>query len=360
MQNALTIVTYHYVRNLQYSRYPEIKGLSTDDFEEQIQYIKKHYNVISGPELMDAIVEDAPLPPRPLILTFDDGYIDHFTDVFPVLDRENLPGCFFPPAKCILEHEVLNVNKIQFVLASTPEKRTLVEYIFKQIDDNRSRYNLLTSAAYWEKLGKPGRFDPAEVIFCKRMLQHELHPELRQAITDELFSRYVTSDEASFSRELYMSTDQIQVLKRYGMYVGSHGYDHFWLNTLSTQQQEREIDQSLMFLKSMGVDDRRWIMCYPYGAYDESLLSVLKSRNCVIGLTTEVGLASLDNNNALVLPRIDTNDLPKDSNAGVNMWTLKASESLDGMASRALHRMAIPFCSIAANELGSLAALISM
>ena len=360
MQSALTIVTYHYVRNLQYSRYPEIKGLSTDDFEEQIRYIKKHYNVISGPELMDAIVEDAPLPPRPLILSFDDGYIDHFTDVFPILDRENLPGCFFPPAKCILEHEVLNVNKIQFVLASTPDKRMLVEHIFKQIDDNRSRYNLLTPAAYWEKLGTPGRFDPAEVIFCKRMLQRELHLELRKTITDELFSRYVSNDEASFSHELYMSADQIQMLMRCGMYVGSHGYDHFWLNTLSTQQQEWEIDQSLMFLKSVGADDQRWIMCYPHGAYDESLLSVLKSRNCVIGLTTKVGLASLDESDALVLPRIDTNDLPKDANAGVNTWTLKASELLEGMANKALHRMAIPFCSVSADELGSLAALIAM
>ena len=325
MKSVLTIVMYHYVRDLRHARYPEIKGLSKEDFEEQAQYIKKHYNVISGPELMDAIVEGAPLPPRPLILTFDDGYIDHFTEAFPVLDRENLPGCFFPPAKCILEHKVLDVNKIHFVLASTPEKRTLVEYIFKQIDENRSRYNLLTSAVYWEKLGTPSRFDPAEVIFCKRMLQRELPVELRQAIIDELFSRYVTTDEASFSRELYMTPDQLGMLHRHGMYVGSHGYDHFWLNTLSTQEQEREIDQSLAFLKSVGSDIRRWIMCYPYGAYNESLLSVLKSRNCIIGLTTEVGLARLGEHNPLILPRLDTNDLPKDSNAEVNEWTVKAA-----------------------------------
>lgn len=323
MKSVLTIIMYHYVRDLRCSRYPEIKGLSKDDFEEQIQYIKKHYNVISGPELMDAIVEGAPLPPHPLILTFDDGYIDHFTEVFPVLDRENLPGCFFPPAKYILEHKVLDVNKIHFVLASTPEKRTLVEYIFKRIDENRSRYNLLTSAAYWEKLGTPSRFDPAEVIFCKRMLQRELPVELRQAITDELFSRYVTTDEAAFSRELYITPDQLGMLSRHGMYVGSHGSDHFWLNTLSTQEQEREIDQSLAFLKSVGSDIRRWIMCYPYGAYNESLLSVLKSRNCIIGLTTEVGLARLGEHNPLILPRLDTNDLPKDSNAEVNKWTVK-------------------------------------
>jgi len=320
----ITIVMYHYVRELRYSRYPDIKGLSKDHFGEQIQYIKKHYNVISGLELMDAIVESAPLPPNPLLLTFDDGYIDHFTEVFPVLDKYNLPGCFFPPAKCILEHEVLDVNKIHFVLASTPEKRELVDYILKSIDENRSHYNLLPSAAYWEKLAKPNRFDPAEVIFVKRILQRELPIEFRQHIIDELFSRYVTSDKASFSRELYMSPEQIQVLQKHEMYIGSHGYDHFWLNTLSTKQQEHEIDQSLKFLKSVGADVGRWIMCYPYGAYNDSLLSVLKSRKCVVGLSTEVGIASLLESNPLALPRIDTNDLPKDANASASEWTLKA------------------------------------
>ncbi len=324
MRNVLTIVMYHYVRKLRYSRYPEIKGLDSGDFEEQIKYIKKHYNVISGPDLMDAIVEGKPLPPHPLLMTFDDGYIDHFTEVFPILDRENLTGCFFPPAKCILEHKVLDVNKIHFVLASAPDKQKLVEYIFKQIDENTSRYNLPSHMVHWEKFGKPNRLDPAEVVFCKQMLQSELPLELRHSIIDELFRQYVTKDESSFSCELYMNTDQIRMLYNHGMYVGSHGYDHFWLNTLSTQQQEMEIDQSLIFLKSIGVDISRWIMCYPYGAHNESLHSVLKSRNCVVGLTTEVSLANLDKNNALTMPRLDTIDLPKDSNAKSNQWTVKA------------------------------------
>lgn len=324
MHTVLTIVMYHYVRDLRHSRYPYIRGLSTDDFEEQIRYIKKHYNVISGPQLMDNIVEGEELPPRPLLLTFDDAYIDHFTVVFSVLDRLNLPGCFFPPAKCILEHQVLDVNKIHFVLACVPATQLLVDYICKKIDESQSRCDLLTFSEYWEKLGAASRFDPAEVIFCKRILQRELPLELRRTIIDELFNRFVTNDEASFSRELYMSLDQIQVLQRHGMYVGSHGYDHFWLNTISTEQQEEEIQQSLAFLKSVSADVERWMMCYPYGAYNESLISVLKSRNCVAGLTTEIGLASLDTNDALLLPRLDTSDLPKDANAEVNRWTLTA------------------------------------
>jgi len=131
----LSIIMYHYVRELHYSRYPEIKGLETDHFREQITYIKKHYNVISGANLLAAAEADAlrNLPPRALLLTFDDGYVDHFTQVFPVLHREELSGCFFPSAKSILENQVLDVNKIHFVLARVPDKQAIVDYIFQML-----------------------------------------------------------------------------------------------------------------------------------------------------------------------------------------------------------------------------------
>lgn len=323
MQRLLTIVMYHYVRDLKRSRYPQIKGLDKAKFEEQIAYIKNHYHVISGAELMDAIVEPGELPPRPLLLTFDDGYIDHFAEVLPVLRKENLPGCFFPPAKPILEHEVLDVNKIHFVLASSADPRKLVAYILKQVDIKRDRYGLSLSEAYWEKIAKPNRYDPAEIVFCKEMLQRELPSELRKKLIDQMFGLYVTRDETSFATELYMSIEQIRSIQSEGMYVGSHGYDHVWLNTLSPTQQELEIDQSLKFLKAVGASEDRWIMCYPYGAYDESLVTILKSRSCVAGLTTEVGLAQI-HADPFTLPRLDTNDLPKQSNAAASEWTIRA------------------------------------
>jgi hypothetical protein len=65
-------------------------------------------------------------------------------------------------------------------------------------------------------------------------------------------------------------------------------------------------------------------MCYPYGAYDESLLRLVKSRNCVVGLTTEVDLARLGEGDPLTLPRLDTTDLPLRSSAEVHTWTVLA------------------------------------
>src|SRR5256885_6216828 len=101
----LSIVMYHYVRELRCSRFPNINGLETDQFREQIAYIKKHYTVISGAELLAAADAHAlgTLPRAAALLTFDDGYLDHFTQVFPILQREKLAGCFFPPGNCTLE-----------------------------------------------------------------------------------------------------------------------------------------------------------------------------------------------------------------------------------------------------------------
>jgi peptidoglycan/xylan/chitin deacetylase (PgdA/CDA1 family) len=321
MKKTITIVMYHYVRELEYSRYPEIKGLSTEQFKGQIAYIKKYYNVISADDLMDAIEFDSTLPPQSLLLTFDDAYIDHFTQVFPILDKEKLPGCFFPPGKSIIENQVLDVNKVHFVLASVQNKGDLVNHIFLLLDQYRSQYDLEQSDYYWQKVGKPNRFDTAEVIFIKRMLQRELPEQLRETITNDLFKKHVSSDERAFAKELYMSPDQISCLQRNGMYIGSHGFDHYWLDSLGEKEQEKEIDYSLDFLSDVGSDTKRWIMCYPYGGYNESLLSILQKRKCLVGLSTEVGIADLGEDHPLELPRLDTNDLPKESHASPNEWT---------------------------------------
>ena len=92
------------------------------------------------------------------------------------------------------------------------------------------------------------------------------------------------------------------------MYVGSHGYRHLWLNKESKKSQDLEIDCSLKFLADIGASTNNWIMCYPFGAYNNETLEILRGRRCAVGLTTRVDVADLDSDNALELPRLDTND----------------------------------------------------
>jgi peptidoglycan/xylan/chitin deacetylase (PgdA/CDA1 family) len=324
VDRRVTIIMYHFIRDLEKSRYPELKGLDRRDFIEQLEYIRRFYKPITMEDLITAANSNrASLPKNSLLLTFDDGYIDHFTEVFPILDRFGIQGSFFPPAKAITEHRVLDVNKIHFILASVKDKTKIVRSIFVDIKKSQAEYDLEPPESYYAKLAIPGRYDTAEVIFIKRILQKGLPEELRGRMVDKLFGEFVTDDEAAFATELYMNIEQLQCMRRNGMFIGSHSFDHYWLDSLSMEEQESEIDLSLDFLGRIGCDLENWVMCYPYGGYNESLLSLLDKKRCKIGLSVNVKIADLEHENPLALSRLDTNDLPKHRDAEPNEWTRK-------------------------------------
>lgn len=322
-KEKVSIIMYHYVRDLKHSRYPDIKGLDISLFYEQIEYLKKHYHFITMEMLIDSIENNSSLPDNSVLLTFDDGYSDHFKYVFPFLDKHKIQGSFFPPAKAITEHTVLDVNLIHFILASENDKLKIIYEIKNELDKYRKDYNLRSFSFYYDKLAQANRFDTADVIFIKRLLQVELEESLRNIITNNLFEKIVGIDEDSFSRELYMNIEQIQCMNRNGMHIGSHGYDHYWLGSLDRQKQKIEIEKALEFLTIVGSDKDNWTMCYPYGNYNETTIKLLKEYNCKLALTTEVNIADIQKHNKYTLPRLDTNDIPKDKEANTNGWYLK-------------------------------------
>ncbi|TDM09566.1 MAG: polysaccharide deacetylase [Ideonella sp. MAG2] len=318
MTRKLSVVMYHYVRDLKSSRFPEIKGLDFRLFVEQIEYLRRHYQFVTAQQVALCLDGAEPLPEKAVLLTFDDAYIDHYTQVFPFLDRLGIQGSFYVPAKAVSESTVLDVNKIHFTLAGQADKGQLVRSIDRLLDKFRAHREIEPFDSLVEKFAKPSRYDTAEVMLIKSLLQHGLPLDIRSQIVNELFVQTVGMDEASFSRELYMSTEQVQAMHRHGMHIGCHGYNHFWWNKLDRAAVENEIDKSLAYLQEVGVTRDLWTACYPYGSYDDQAIEILADRQCRYALTTEVGVADLQRDMRHKLPRLDTNDFPKSRDAALN------------------------------------------
>jgi peptidoglycan/xylan/chitin deacetylase (PgdA/CDA1 family) len=307
--NDLTIVMYHYVRPIKGSRFPGIKGLELEGFKRQLDYLSEKFYIVSTERIIDAIKNGSKLPSNACWLTFDDGYKDHFKFVLPELLKRNLHGAFFPPRVAIVDDVVLDVNSIHHILNCATD----VEELVLKLNAHCHSSGIAESetALFYKELAVANRFDNANTVYVKRMLQHALPEELRSSIVDKLFHEYVGISTASFSNELYMSIDEVQSLVKSGMYVGSHGSMHYWLDKISSAEQEKDIKQSLNFLEHVGAATRDWVMCYPYGAYNEATLSLLHKYNASIGITTEVRVANLKGDNPFELPRLDTNDFPQ-------------------------------------------------
>ncbi len=87
------ILMYHYVEYVTDERDTIRKSLALTPhvFEKQLQtLVNDGYTFITTKDLADVLDEKAKLPAKPIILTFDDGYGDFYTDVFPLLKKHNV------------------------------------------------------------------------------------------------------------------------------------------------------------------------------------------------------------------------------------------------------------------------------
>lgn len=308
----VTVVMYHYIRDLSNSRYPFINGLEIEHFKYQIEYFKENYNIITMEMLIEAFDDSKILPPKSILLTFDDAYIDHYINVFPILKSYNIQGSFFPPVKAVIEHTVLDVNKIHFIISAESNKSKIINSVYKLLDKYRVEYGLESNDYYYQKLAIATRYDTPDIKFIKMLLQVELERSIRKIIIDDLYKEYFGINENVFSRELYMNYDQIKLMQRCGMHIGSHSYDHYWLGSLSKEKQKIELEKSLDFLYSLNTKNENWTLCYPYGNYNNETLELLKELKCKLAFSTNVNIAKVDRELRYRIPRFDTNDFPKE------------------------------------------------
>ena len=291
---------YHYVRDLKRSRFPKIKGLDFCEFKKQVSYLKNNYNIISIEEF---IRKEYSTKKKNCVLTFDDGYIDHYDFVLPTLIKENIKGSFFVPVDTIKDNKILDVNLIHLILASANENKIFerIKYHFQTIDssDNLSKYI--------DKINTISRYDTETTIVIKRLLQSVLPLDIRTKICRLLLEDFLDDDEKSLSKSLYMSKNQIKEMISNGMHFGSHGKSHFWFSSLNKTEQENEITSSIEFLNYLYNKDYLLTMCYPYGDYNESTLELLTKHEFKLGLTTVPKTYNLGDS-ILEIPRWDTND----------------------------------------------------
>lgn len=329
--SKIYIVTYHYTRDLRNSRYPDIKGLDYKLFDQQLAFFKENFNVIRMERLIEALNTGdagAVIPDNALLLTFDDGYIDHYTVAFPLLKKYEMQGSFFVHSDVLSNNIALDANKLQFVLASGADISEIKNSLLKEVDQFRSeKPDLASNAELIEKYAIPNRWDTAEVMFVKRMLQTVLPQELRRIICERLFKEYVGIDETIFSKELYMNMDQIRIMHSDGMHIGIHGDGNTLLGEMNTESVKESIDHALMFLGEV-VSPSSWSLSYHDGKNNtDKIIEYVKSKGCAIGFTTDWGLADIGKDAGLLLPRLDCNDFPPKSDSYKRVFTCRGRDA---------------------------------
>lgn len=91
-QKGIPILMYHSIKDLP----GNTLGVPPQQFREEIQWLaQQEYTPISLEQYYRALTYDAALPPKPIVLTFDDGYVDNFLTAWPILKAVHYQATFF-------------------------------------------------------------------------------------------------------------------------------------------------------------------------------------------------------------------------------------------------------------------------
>lgn len=92
------ILVYHIIRPSYASDSAQVRALAQtpEIFDAQMQYLRDaNYHLISFATLENYFNKGTPLPSRPVIISFDDGWSDQFAYAFPILQKYNYTATFF-------------------------------------------------------------------------------------------------------------------------------------------------------------------------------------------------------------------------------------------------------------------------
>lgn len=99
---GVPVVMYHSVSNEAASENAAGLRVTKNNFDAQMKYLKDNgYYTLTMDEVNDFITKNKPIPEKSVALTFDDGYEDNYTNVFPVLKQYGFKATVFVVASAI-------------------------------------------------------------------------------------------------------------------------------------------------------------------------------------------------------------------------------------------------------------------
>src|SRR5579862_5203599 len=114
----LHVIMYHYVRDLPRTDYPKIKGMLLDDFRQQVLDLSEQYEMASAEACLSYLRGEYKPKHDLCLLTFDDGLKEHYREVTPILEENNVQGVFHIITACAEENVVVPVHMNHFLMAS--------------------------------------------------------------------------------------------------------------------------------------------------------------------------------------------------------------------------------------------------
>jgi len=219
-------------------------------FEKQMEYLHKHYNLLSLADYCKSVEDDRAIPDNCIVITFDDGYMDNYTNAFPILKKYNIPATIFVSTDPVAKGEPLFFDAIVYGIYNTGRKYlNLEEYGFPRYLINNSFLKFKTT----------GEFN---------MLSQKMNSKERNLLIRRVLDSLDLNYENIRGAHIYLSWKEIMEMRQHGIEIGAHTKSHLCLPFLAEEEMKSEIfDCKDILEEKLGEPVKSF--AYPYGGIQD-------------------------------------------------------------------------------------------
>ena len=160
----IPILMYHHIGGLpaQPDRLRLNLTLSVAHFTAHLAYFRDNgYQTVTLNDVVAAMYGEADLPEKPIVLTFDDGYLDHYTNAFPLLQESGFTATFFIVTSLVGDGEYVTWEQLREMAAAGMriEAHGLTHRDLREIGSGGIRHEAVQARqTLEEEIGQPVRF----------------------------------------------------------------------------------------------------------------------------------------------------------------------------------------------------------
>ncbi len=287
-RNRALILTYHRFSANGYGEYT-----SAAAFNEQLAYLKAHYQVVPLSHLVERLSVSGSLPPGMAAITIDDGYSDSYEIAYPLLKRYGVPATIYLVTDFVERYAWMWTDKVRYITAQAVAQRLAIT-----IDGDQYRFEL---DDHGSRIAASERINAA----LKR-LSEEMKEETIKQLASLLEVIIPATPPDDFSA---VSWEEVHEMARNRIEFGSHTLTHPILTNVGDEQLRQELTESRTHIEAV-LRRRIEQFCYPNGDYNERVTSEVSRAGYVSAVTTVSGLVETGDER-FTLRRIHTeHDLP--------------------------------------------------
>jgi peptidoglycan/xylan/chitin deacetylase (PgdA/CDA1 family) len=287
-RNRALILTYHRFSANGYGEHT-----SAAAFNEQLAYLKAHYQVVPLSRIVERLSVNGSLPPGMAAITIDDGYSDSYEIAYPLLKRYGVPATIFLVTDFVERYVWMWTDKIRYITAQAcPQGLAITidgEPLRFELDDHGSR------VAASERINA-----------ALKRLSEEMKEETIKELASLLDVIIPATPPDDFSA---VSWEEVHEMARIGIEFGSHTLTHPILTNVGDEQLRQELTESRTHIEAV-LRRRVDQFCYPNGNYNERVAREVARAGYGSAVTTVSGLVEAGDE-PFTLRRIHTEfDLP--------------------------------------------------